>query len=81
MKALTDARRKRGWSLTKAAKELGVSEQQIRNLERIGHTRDTLPSRISVMTAVLLMETFPELDLQDFVPGTKLRLKNRRQSR
>ncbi len=76
MQILTRARARKGWSLTRAAQETGLSEQQIRNLERIGETRDTLPSQITAMTMVVLLETFPELDLLHFVPGTKLSVRS-----
>ena len=78
MQKLTTAREKRGWSLTRTARETGVPEQSLRNLERIGHTRETLPSQVTLMTAASLLETFTELDLADFVPGTPLRLRVRR---
>lgn len=79
MKSLTRERKKLGWSLTKAHQETGLSEQQLRNLERIGHTRDTEPAKVTIATAVTLMETFRGLDLSDFVRGTHLTVRSRRQ--
>ena len=54
----------------------GVGEQCLRNLMRIGHTRTTLPSKVQAVTMVALLETFPELDLKDFVPGTTLSVRS-----
>ena len=78
MKALTRERKKLGMSFTAAHRETGLSEQQIRNLEQIGHTRETDPSKVTVATAVVLMETFRGLDLTDFVRGTHLTVRSRR---
>jgi hypothetical protein len=66
MQKLRAARLKREWSFTRAAQETQVSEQQLRNLEREGHTRKTEPGHIRAATMVSLLETFDELDLPDF---------------
>lgn len=78
MKALTRERKKLGWTLTRAHHETGLSEQQLRNLEQIGHTRETDPAKVTVATAVTLMETFRGLDMSDFIRGTHLTVRSRR---
>jgi transcriptional regulator with XRE-family HTH domain len=78
MRKLTRARVARGWTVDQAARGLGLSRQTLRNLERVGTTtRDTIPSRVTAFTMVRILEEFPELELADFVPGTKLQLKRR----
>ena len=79
MEALTRERERKGWSFTRTAKETGLTEQQLRNLERAGkYTRATEPYRVTVATAVTLMETFPGLDLVDFVEDSHLSVRRRR---
>ena len=76
MKKLAKAMTSRGWSIPKCAQETGLGDQQIRNLVRYGaNTRDTLPSQIKATTLVALLEHFPELDMDDFVPGTQLSVR------
>lgn len=74
MRALTKAREARGWSYGQVARASGLSEQQILNLERERHTRTTIPAQITVATLIALLETFPELDLPDFI-GTELSVR------
>lgn len=81
----TAARKKRrdsqgkSWSFTAAANHMaGVSEQQLRNLEGIGATRDTDPGHIRVATALEIVRVYwPDVDLEDFVLGTDLAAKPR----
>lgn len=80
MKALTRARKARGLSLTQAAADLGMSEQQLRNLERIGHTRTTSPADIKAHTMVRILTRFRELDVSDFVAGATISLKGRKRT-
>lgn len=75
MQKLTTALRKRGWSITDACKATGLGDQQIRNLVRKGQTRPTLPSSVKAATMVTLLETFDELDVADFMPGTALSVR------
>lgn len=73
MQKLKDAIERRGWTYTEAAKQTGLREQSIRNIAGEGETRPTVPANITALTMVRLMETFyPELDVCDFVPNTKL---------
>ncbi len=73
----TAARKKKGWTLTKASNHMAaISEQQLRNLEGIGATRDTLPSNVKVKTALEIIRVYwPDLDLADFVIDTDLAVK------
>ena len=73
----TEAREIRGWSLTKASNHMeGVSEQQLRNLEGIGATRDTDPAHVRVQTAMEIIRVYwPDVQLIDFVPDTDLLAK------
>jgi len=73
----TRAREAKGLSFTQAANRMvGVSEQQLRNLEGIGATRDTDPGHVRVETALEIIRVFwPELDHRDFVPRTLLSCK------
>ena len=70
----TEAREARGWSFTAAANRMnGVSEQQLRNLEGIGATRETDPGHIRVTTALEIVRLYwPEVDLVDFCESTDL---------
>ena len=78
MQKLTAAREKRGWGFLRAAEECGITSQQLRNLERQGGpSRDTIPGKVTAFTMVSILETFPELDLADFVSGTKLSVRKR----
>lgn len=73
MQKLKDAIERRGWTYTEAAKQTGIREQSIRNIAGEGETRPTVPSNVTALTMVRLMETFyPEIALRDFVPNTKL---------
>lgn len=79
MKKLTQAREQRGWSLYRLAEETGVSRAALRNLERcLEEGRAGLPANVTALTMVRLLETLPELELSDFVPGTTLRLRQRK---
>jgi hypothetical protein len=73
----TAARKKKGWTLTKASNHMsGISEQQLRNLEGISATRDTLPENIKVKTALEIIRVYwPDLDLADFILDTDLAAK------
>ena len=64
-------------SFTQAANRMvGVSEQQLRNLEGIGATRDTKPGHVRVETALEIIRVFwPDVQLVDFAPGTPLAVK------
>ena len=77
--AFTKARTARKWSLTAAANRMeGVSEQQLRNLEGIGATRDTDPSHVRIATALEIVRIYwPDVDLDVFVPATDLGTKPR----
>lgn len=78
MKALEIAMDKRGWSIQQTALITGVTDQSIRNLLRIGETRQTIPANVTAFTMLRLCEAFPTLELQDFLAGTTLRLVRRR---
>ena len=73
----TAAREIRGLSLTQAANRMvGVSEQQLRNLEGIGATRDTDPGHIRVETAFEIVRVYwPDIHPVDFVPRALLAFK------
>ena len=75
--AFTSARAAKGLTFTQAANRLvGVSEQQLRNLEGIGATRDTDPGHIRIQTALEIIRVYwPDIDHRDFVPGTLLSAK------
>lgn len=67
--AFTQARLKRGWTLTRAANHMAnVSEQQLRNVEGIGATRETNPAHIRIATALEIVRVYwPDLDLAHFL--------------
>jgi hypothetical protein len=75
MEKLMNAIDSRGWTLYRASVATGIPSQSIRNLVGVGSTRDTHPRQVSVDTAVRLLETFHELDLDDFVPGSKVSVR------
>ena len=53
----------------------GVSEQQLRNLEGIGATRDTSPAHVRVRTACVILEAYwPDITLRDFVSDAELKV-------
>lgn len=55
-----------------------VSEQQLRNLEGIGATRDTDPAHVRVETALEIVRVYwPDVDLADFVPYSLLKARPR----
>jgi hypothetical protein len=67
----TRAREAKGWSFTEASQHMaGVAEQQLRNLEGIGATRDTDPSRIRFATAMEITRAYwPSIQARHFSPG------------
>ena len=73
----TEARTARGWSLTGASNRMqSVSEQQLRNLEGIGATRDTDPAHVRVETALEIVRVYwPDVELRDFVPASPLKAR------
>ena len=75
--AFTRAREAKGLTFTQAANHMvGISEQQLRNLEGIGATRNTDPGHVRIETALEIIRVFwPELDHRDFVPHTILSCK------
>jgi hypothetical protein len=68
----TRARKVKNLTFTQAANRMrGVSEQQLRNLEGIGATRNTDPAHVRIETALEIIKVFwPEIDHNDFVPET-----------
>lgn len=75
--AFTRARDAKGLTFTQAANRMvGVSEQQLRNLEGIGATRDTDPGHVRVETALEIIRVFwPHVQLVDFSPATLLAVR------
>ena len=67
----TRAREAKGWSFTEASHHMkGVAEQQLRNLEGIGATRDTDPSRIRFATAMEITRAYwPAIQPRHFSRG------------
>ena len=67
--AFTKAREAKGLTFTQAAQRMrGVSEQQLRNLEGIGATRDTDPAHIRVETALeIIRQKLPHPPLTLFL--------------
>lgn len=81
---LTTARERRGWSFHEAAAHMnGVTEQQLRNLERIGSTRKTEPLNVRLGTALEILRVYhPDVSLDDFAgEKTLFRLEPTRGSR
>ena len=76
-KHFTEVRLARGWTFTGAANRIrGVTEQQLRNIEGVGATRDTDPGHIRLETALAIIEAYwPDLDFSDFVERTDLSAK------
>ena len=72
----TKARESRSWSFYESSQHMaGVSEQQIRNLEGVGATRDTDPSHIRISTALEICRVYyPDVDLSDFHSRTPFRI-------
>lgn len=77
MQKLTTARKSKGWSITKTAQQVGISEQSIRNLEGQGATRTTNPANVQASTMVRLLELFPPLDIKDFVGRTSMSVRRK----
>ena len=71
----TRAREKRGWTFTGAANRMhAITEQQLRNLEGIGNTRETEPGHVRVETALEIVRAYwPDISLQHFVEDTDLK--------
>ena len=68
----------KGWDVVETSSRTGVSDQSIRNLIRLGHTRTTIPCKVTAITMVRLLQAFPSLTIKDFVPNSTLQLKARR---
>ena len=75
MKALQDAMEDRGWSVYETSRRTGIAKQGLRNLLQEGATRPTIPASITAHTMVRLLETFPTLDISDFIAGATLSVR------
>lgn len=65
---LRRARRRRKWSYYQAAKAIGCSMQQVRNLEGIGASRATDPACVQLRTAVAILAAYaPDVTLEDML--------------
>jgi len=77
MGKLEQARKARGWSANRAGREAGLGARAAGVVLKAERAEEQDPPRLAhleVRTAVRLLEVYPELDLEDFVPDTTLRL-------
>lgn len=71
---LETVRLKRGWTHYRAAKVAQLAPWQVQAAEE-AETRGRLLSHLRLRTAVSLLEAYhPDLQLEDLVPGTTLKL-------
>jgi transcriptional regulator with XRE-family HTH domain len=70
--ALRMAREDREWTINAAAKRAGIGDQQLKNLEE----GKTTPAKVKSETLIALLTVFwPDLSLQDLVPGCVFKLE------
>ncbi len=68
----------KGWTIEQTSLVTGVTRQSLRNLVRRGETRHTVPANVTAFTMLRLLEAFPTLDCEDFLPGTSIRVLRRK---
>ena len=79
MKKLRDAMKKRKLSVADLVRLSGLSDQSVRNLLALkGATRNTVPLRVTAYTMVRILEIFPDITVQDFIPGARVFIKRAR---